>query len=187
VKGRRDLLVLVLLSLLAIASWWMRVEPEMRARSRAENGSPEYFAEGMEVIATNELGRPRHRLRAERLEHYLDDRGTLLLHPRLSVYEEDKPPWEIVSERGKVSPGGDLVVLEGAVTITREEAPGSQGVRILTRDLRIQPDTRYAETDQHVEIFRQNDWMESDGAQVWFTEPGRIKFLSNVRGRYEVN
>ena len=79
------------------------------------------------------------------------------------------------------------MVLEGDVTITREEAPGTQGVRILTRDLRVQPDTRYAETDQHVEIFRQNDWMESDGAQVWFTEPGRIKFLSNVRGRYEIN
>jgi lipopolysaccharide export system protein LptC len=187
VKVRRDLLVLVLLSLLAIASWWARVEPEMRSRSRAENGSPEYFANAMEVMATNEQGRLRHRLRAERLEHYLDDRGTLLLQPRLSVYEEDKPPWEIVSDRGKVSPGGELVVLQGDVTITRDEAPGTAGVRILTRDLRIQPDARYAETDQHVEIFHQNDWMESDGAQVWFTEPGRIKFLSHVRGRYEVN
>jgi lipopolysaccharide export system protein LptC len=187
VKGRRDLLVLLLLSMLAIASWWARVEPEMRSRSRAQNGSPDYFANGIEVMSTNQQGRLRHRLRAQRLEHYLDEQGTWLLEPRLSVYEGDTPPWEIVSERGKVSPGGKLVVLEGDVTITREEAPGTRGVRILTKDLVVQPDTRYAETDQHVEIFRQDDWMESDGAQVWFTEPGRIKFLSNVRGRYEVN
>ena len=184
---RRDLLVLLLLSLLAIGTWWARIEPEMRARARAENASPEYFANGAEIMATNEKGRLRHRLRAERIEHYLDDRGTLLQQPRLSVYEEGKPPWEIVSERGQVSPGGEVVLLEGDVTITREEAPGARGVRILTSDLRIQPDAHYAETDQHVEIFRQNDWMESDGAQVWFNEPGRIKFLSNVRGRYEVN
>jgi lipopolysaccharide export system protein LptC len=73
------------------------------------------------------------------------------------------------------------------VTITRAEGPDSLPVQILTRDLRIQPDAKYAETDRHVEIFRQDDWMEADGAQVWFAEPGRIKFLSNVRGRYEVN
>jgi lipopolysaccharide export system protein LptC len=187
VKGRRDLFVLALLSLLAIASWWARIEPEMRARAQAEQSSLEYFANNLEVTTTNEQGMLRHRLRAERLEHYLGERGTLLQQPRLSVYEEDKPPWQIVSERGQVSPGGELVVLEGEVTITREEGPGNPEVRILTRDLRIQPDEQYAETDQHVEIFRHNDWMESDGAQVWFTEPGRIKFLSNVRGRYEVN
>lgn len=186
-KARRDLFVLVLLSLLAVASWWLRVEPELRPLSSRDGESPDYFANGLEITATNEWGKPRHRLRAVRVEHYLGDRGTLLEQPQLTVYEEGAPPWEIVSERGTVSPGGDMVVLQGEVTISREQGPETRAVRMLTRDLRIQPDEKYAETDQHVEIFRQNDWVESDGAQVWFAEPGRIKFLSNVRGRYEVN
>ena len=60
------------------------------------------------------------------------------------------------------------------------------GGSAVTDQLRVKPKESYAETDRHVKVTSQLDWLESDGMRIWFEDPIRIKFLSRVKARYEV-
>ena len=181
------LLALLLLSLLAGFGWWLGPGREAPPSRQAPAHTPQYVVNGLEVLSTGENGQPEHRLRAAQLRHYDDDGSTELRDPQLTIYDPETPPWEVSSERGWVSEDGDLVRLQGEVIITRAAGPKNRPVHILTSELRVEPDREYAETDQQVEIYSNEDWVRSVGAQVWFGEALRVKFLSTVRGRYELN
>jgi len=185
--SERFFIALVAAAGLAVASWllqatWRRPEVESH---RAH--TPDYYVKGLEIAAMDEEGKPRHRLKARTMRHFDDTDTTELEAPDLTVYDPERPPWEVTAENGWVSPDGEEVLLQGEVVITRPEGPQTRALRIVTRDLRVYPDKDYAETDAHVELFSRDHWMESVGARVWFEEPVRIKFLSQVRGRHEIN
>ena len=179
--------LLVALAGLAAATWWLQAEWHRQPARNPQAHTPDYFATGLEITAMDEAGKPRHRLKASKMMHYDDDDTTELESPDLTVYDPERPPWKVTAESGWVSPEGDEVLLQGEVIINRPESPKTRPLRIVTRDLRVFPDKDYAETDQHVEMFSRNHWMESVGAEVWFEEPIRIRFLSQVRGRHEIN
>lgn len=90
------------------------------------------------------------------------------------------------SETGWVSGDKALVLLQGKVNIDRPAATGIRPIHIITRDLRVQPNNNYAETDADAYTKSRNDWIESTGMQIWFARPIRVKLLANVRGRYEI-
>jgi lipopolysaccharide export system protein LptC len=79
------------------------------------------------------------------------------------------------------------VLLTGEVIINRKGQGRLRPLRAVTSKLRVRPLENYAETDRHVRIDSRDDWLESDGAEIWFEEPVRMKFLSSVKARYEIN
>ncbi len=132
-------------------------------------------------------GKPARQLIAERITHYPDDNSTELTKPKMTIYDGDRPPWRIRSERGWVSGDGEIILLQGEVHIDRSIAAGVRPIHITTRDLRAQPKDNYVESDADTHIISQSDTLDSKGIQIWFSQPVRIKLLANVRGRYEVN
>lgn len=186
-RNYQYVLALLLLSLLAGFGWWLGPGREEAPPGAASPHSPQYVIDGLEVVENDAEGRPAHRLRAPQLRHFDDDGRTELDAPRLTLYDPETPPWEVEAEAGWVSKGGDRVHLQGQVVIQRDAGPANRPVRIETSDLWVEPGREYAETDRHVAIYSNQDWIHSDGAQVWFSEAMRVKFLANVRGRYEIN
>jgi lipopolysaccharide export system protein LptC len=173
-------------AVLAVATWLLQATWRRQEAGPPQAHTPDYYATGLQVTAMDERGKPRHRLKARKMRHYDDTDTTELETPDLVIYDPERPPWEVMAESGWISPDGEEVLLRGEVVITRPEGPKAQALRIVTRDLRVYPDKDYAETDEHVEMFSRDHWMESVGARVWFEEPVRIKFLSQVRGRHEI-
>ncbi len=149
--------------------------------------TPDYYVEDFSITTMGVDGKLERTLSAERMLHYPDDDSTELTRPHLVIYEEGAPPWKIKSERGWVSGDGQLVLLNGAVEIDRAAAPGIRPVHIDTHNLRVRPKENYAETDEKVKIRSLGDVQRSVGMQAWLGEPIRIKFLSKVRGHYEIN
>jgi lipopolysaccharide export system protein LptC len=57
-------------------------------------------------------------------------------------------------------------------------------MRIDTTNLRVQPHQDYAETDEHVRVVSEANWVDATGMQAWLRPPTRLKFLSEVTGYY---
>ena len=132
-------------------------------------------------------GRPAKRLKAQRMSHFKDDDSTELVSPRLTIYEPQRPPWQVVSETGWVSPDGEVVLLRGEVHIDRAAGQDVRPLNVVTRDLRVQPKHNYAETDQPATLISGENRIDTVGVQAWFSTPAHFKFLSRVRGHYEVH
>ena len=132
----------------------------------------------------NETGQPAHRLQAERAHHYTDDDTTELQQPQLQVFQLESPPWDVRSQSALISADGELVLLSGDVAIMRDGDARNRPVRIDTRNLRVQPQQDYAETDEKVRVETDRDWLDAVGMQAWLRPPSRIKFLSQVKGHY---
>ncbi|MGD1983730.1 MAG: LPS export ABC transporter periplasmic protein LptC [Chromatiaceae bacterium] len=183
----RHLVLALLVAGAALLSWWLSEPPaETAERSARPDGPREvaYRVRGFEVVRMTPAGIPAHRLTAETLWHFIDDDTTELDTPHLTVFQNDEPPWEIDAERAWVSSDGSLVLLSGEVIIDRAAGARSPPTTIVTRDLRVQPDQDYAETDEPVRVETDSDWLTAVGMRAWLRPPSRITFLSDVEGFY---
>lgn len=177
----------LLLIFAAVLSWWLVQQDERPALQPVEKRGPraiDYYVTGLDVTQMTNSGVPAHRLRAQHLRHFTDDDTTELKQPHLTVFQADAPPWEVDAAQAWVSADGSLVLLSGDVLIERKAGGDNRAMRIATRDLRVQPQQDYAETDEKVRVKSDADWLDATGMQVWLRPPSRFKFLSQVKGYY---
>jgi len=174
------------LTVAAAISWWLARQPGSIPQASRPSGprTIDYYVAGFDVTRMTEAGRPAHRLRAQNLRHFTDDDTSELQAPHLTVYQDETPPWEVDAEKGWVSADGSLVLLSGEVLIERAGNAENRPVRMITRELRVQPQQDYAETDEKVRVESDADWVDAVGMQAWFRPPSRLKFLSQVKAYY---
>ena len=180
-------IALVLLTLVVAVTSWRAVQQEEPVAQTFTQGGPrtiDYQVSGLDVTRMTAAGRPAHRLLAASLRHYTDDDTTELEQPHLTVFQDDAPPWEVDSETAWMSADGSLILLSGEVLIERQGNTANRPLRILTRNLRVQPGEDYAETDEKVRVESDLDWLDAVGMQAWLRPPSRLKFLSQVKGFY---
>ena len=181
-------LVLLLVATAGL-SWWLGQAPPSGpdpTAPRAPDAAREvdYTITRFDVVRMTEAGKPAHRLRGRQLRHFVDDDTAELSEPRLTVFQDEEPPWEIGAERAWISADGSLVLLTGEVAIDRAGDGENPPMRLRTRDLRVQPREDYAETDEKVRVETDTDWLDAVGMQAWLRPPSRLKFLSQVKGSY---
>jgi lipopolysaccharide export system protein LptC len=178
---------LVLAALAGLSVWLLeRVEPVPEA-ARAPRTSPDYYLENFVASAMDEDGRLRERLRADMMYHYPHDESAELIRPRLEVYRnEEAPPWLIDAEHGWLYEGGELILLHGDVHMEREASPQTgPAMRLITREVRVRPAARYAETDEPVTMLRGDATrIEAVGMRAHLGD-GWVELLSTVRGRHD--
>jgi lipopolysaccharide export system protein LptC len=180
----RPTIALVLLALVFAGTWALlpQSEPEPEIAPAGGGRMVDYAITGLEVVRMTAAGVPAHRLLGRQLRHYADDGTSAVDQPRLSVFQGTDPPWEIQSEDALVSADGDLLLLRGEVVIERAAGQDNRPLRMVTRDLRVQPSQDYAETDEAVRLDSDADWIEAVGMQAWLRPPSRLKLLSQVKG-----
>lgn len=182
----RQLQLLGLFVLLVGGSWWLARQTPESVPYQPTPHSPDYIVEQFNITEMGLDGRPDKRLTGERMLHFPDDDSTELTRPMMTVYDGQRPPWQIRSETGWLSGDRELLLLQGQVNIDRAAAPGVRPLQLVTRDLRVQPEQNYAETDADVFSRSRADWVVSKGMQAWLAKPIRVKLLSNVRGLYDI-
>ncbi len=183
---RKDLIIGSVLLMLAGTSWWLAESTgSKKPDDQAGEHTPDYFLEGFTGVKMDTTGKPEQKLVAQRMTHYPDDDSTELKQPRLTLYDEARPPWRVRSETGWISSDGEVWLLQGVVNIDRSAAPGVRPTHIVTRDLRVQPRDNYLESDAKVHMHSENNRLDAKGIRIWYSKPVRIKLLANVRGYYE--
>ncbi|MFI3154920.1 MAG: LPS export ABC transporter periplasmic protein LptC [Methylococcaceae bacterium] len=147
--------------------------------------SPDYFSKGYSKWEMNDLGRPNSKLLAEAMIHYSDDGTTHLENPIMFFYNDKTPPWVIKSETGILSADGKDLLLNGKVYVDRASGEGVRELKIYTFNLKVKPETSYAETNEWAELISLPNWTTGIGMKLFFAQPIHLELLSNVKGNYE--
>lgn len=174
------------LSLSAGLSWWLyaQLQSTTQPTAPAPRHVVDYYAENFTATAMDDQGKPRHRLEAAKLVHYMDDDTSKLTQPRLQVFEPGTPPWHVRADVGWLSSQGKTVRLEDDVQIHRSAGPHTRPLDAYTTWLLIRPDDGYAETNRPIRTVSTGVEVESVGMQAYLDE-NRLKLLSGVRGTYD--
>ena len=179
---------LALLFVLAAGSALMLydLDSELLGASQASAQVPDFFAENFATTVLDERGRPRRRLEAQYMAHYLGTEAQEFTRPYLVMYREAATPWHVRSERGRLSAKGDLMLMMGDVLIWRNRPDGERDFEIKTRDLRVLPDEEYGETHQPVVITTRRTRSRGVGMRA-FLDERRLELLSQVQTIYDRN
>lgn len=182
----RKLLAPLLVAIIAGLSIWLFQDQPEKGSTTTEHtqSAADSFMENFTTQALDAQGHLQYQLQAMYMAHYVDDNRSDLTHPQFIAYRPDGQRWTVVAERGQALDGSQQIMLNGAVTLTRQAndtAPVTLEIR--TRDVKIKPADDYAETEQHTTIIRNEGTLETTGLKIHFRE-GQIQLLSQVRGIY---
>ena len=175
------------LLLAGIGTWWLAERgavEDIAARQSDGSGAPDYYVNDLTATTMTSEGNPARTLRTPHLQHLPASDVTAIQSPRFSVYQDEGQPWQVRAEHGQISADGEIILLQGIVTVEKAGTGGTRALRLVTQDLRIHPSRDYAETDEPVRVESDGDRIDASGMQAWLRNPVRLKFLSRVRGHY---
>jgi len=173
-------------ALLTLMSAWLN---QLAERPQVQDNTgfthdPDYIVEHFNVQAFDISGKPRHRLIAQRMTHYMDDDTTELDQPRFRLTTADQAPVDISARRGLMFGDRDSVHFLGDVRATRS-ASRDQTAFILTGEhLRAVPDAGLLSSDKPV-ILRQGKSVIHAGGLYVDDHNQRLELTGGVRGLYE--
>ncbi len=175
------------LLIIAVISWWLvkLTGSDELGRITVPAHSPDYFSKGYTKWEMSEFGIPKSKLIADEMIHYSDDSTTHMTNPVMFFYNEKTPPWAIKSETGILSADGKDLLLNGEVAVERAAAEGVRELKIYTSNLKVKPETSYAETDAWAKLVSLPNWTTGIGMKLTFADPIHIELLSHVKGNYE--
>jgi len=138
----RTLIAVMVLALLAGASWWIgrNVAPLTAVSDPRARHDPDYVIQNFSSTVMNEHGRKKYVLTANRLVHYPDDDTAHLEHPYLIQYPEGGVAVHAVADTGIVPGDADEIYMQGRVRVTRGADTRVAGGVITADTMRIELD-----------------------------------------------
>jgi lipopolysaccharide export system protein LptC len=178
----------VYLVIATLLSWWLvklTGLDEIINTSHAPPHSPDYYSKGYIKWEMNENGQLKSKLQADQMFHYRDDGSTVMVKPLMYSYDQKNPPWVMASESGIMSADGKNLQLNGSVSIDRTRGVGLRPLRINTSNLKVKPETSYAETVEWAELISPPNKTTGTGMKMTYAQPIHLELLSQVKGKYE--
>lgn len=181
-RRRTRLFLTLTFSGLVLAYWGFRGEDYQPVTTERDKSQDiDGFMINSETLQFDAQGQPKQQLSAKRIEHLPEQDRSLLYQPEILKYRADSPDLLSVAQRGEVGPDSQEILLIDQVKVTEQS---TDGYRLLTDFLRIEPDNDYAETDSPVTLLHSRGRMDSIGMQV-FMDQDRVVLLQDVRGHHE--
>ncbi|NTV96827.1 MAG: LPS export ABC transporter periplasmic protein LptC [Thiobacillus sp.] len=147
---------------------------------------PDYFVEDFNATAFDAAGKPRYRLAAVRMTHYMDDDSAELIAPRFVREGTGVARVVVRSLRGLVSSEGENVYFLGDVRMMSERAGNGSPIELTSEYLRVIPDSDLIRTDKPVLIKDgraelRGGAMQADGKKNTLELTGRVKGIYENR------
>lgn len=176
---------LVLLFCVGVTAWLAnRLDPERGAPRKAASHEPDSYMKEFTRTAMDENGNIKNRLRATLMTHFPDDDSSELVSPRLEIYNGDAKPWNVTADRAWASAHHDVILLYGPVNAWRPDDVGGREVEVITSDVRVLPETKYAESEHPTTITTAESVTHGVGMRARLGI-NRLELLERVKSRYE--
>jgi lipopolysaccharide export system protein LptC len=164
-----------------LLGWWqLRPEPEPPAPEVERARLPDYVVSRFNAVETDDMGKPSRSLVADQLRQYVEEDVSELDRPRMTLYQREGDiavePWRARADTGLVLPGGEEVLLEGAVELERKGDASRPDTHMETELMRIWHKQAFAETDRPVQVTSALDRLNATGMRLWYDEPVRAQF-----------
>jgi len=186
-QPRRLLIPAAIVAFIAIGAWIQLLLTSATPEIPLDEQHPDYIVTSARITEMSETGTPERILEASILRHYSTRDLSEAENPVLELRPADSTHWHVEADSAQVTRHGDEILLEGGVQIDTLEDPARDPMHIRTRDLRVLQKEAYAETAQPTVIESTHHRIEGIGMQAWLEEPVRVKLLTQVRGRHEID
>jgi lipopolysaccharide export system protein LptC len=163
--------------------WLYGLQDEEKISVEPEPRTPDYTYEGILLTVVNPEGKMVYRIKAPMMAHFGDDNTIKVKSPDMLFYRDDAPPLEVRSERAWLSSGGEEIMLLGSVSIVRPEIEPTSTLTIKTRNLRVFPEKKSADTDETVLAFNDIYRIQGLGGSIDL-DSGYFKIHQQARGVY---
>jgi len=172
---------------LAAGSWWLAdtLTPKETPATKPSHGKVDYYSTNVSRTVMTPEGKPKSLLFAVTMTHFKGADRTEMDKPVMTLYKPGAAPWVIHSESAKSLSGASAIFLNGDVLITRENDRGEL-FKIITRNVKYEPDKDYAETAEHATILGPLDELSGTGMQVYFEPELKANLLADVRRKHEM-
>ncbi|MCL6415230.1 LPS export ABC transporter periplasmic protein LptC [Aestuariirhabdus sp. Z084] len=154
--------------------------PNIDPRERQE---VDFYLDNAQVTRFNELGKPDHRLKAERVNHFPHNDTTMIREPRV-ILIRDMGERLISARSGKLLPGNEDLELWDDVSMTMLSREGLETGRLDTDFITLYSEQQLAETNRPVVITSPEGITHAVGMKAHLNQD-RVQLQSNVRGIYE--
>ncbi len=178
----RGILTLVLLVGAIVSGWslWtQRIDPN---KTSVVGGRSDYVLHDFELIALDGTGTESFTLRAPMLARSPGDRSMALTTPLFLLPDKQGHHWQVRSDTGWVSPGGDEVRLRGDVR-TRSPEQDARRTTMNTEQLNVFPDDSRATSTAIVTITQPGSILRGRGLEADL-DTRQYRLLSEVHSRY---
>ncbi len=165
----------------------VRNEPALQ--SQHQNPDFNSYSEGINTSLYRVDGNINYTLQAQRQVHY-NDKTIKLEKPFIRLFQDGESRWNIIADSGKISSAKtenettvDTIELLGNVQVYCLDNFGNRTL-MSTEYLTLDPNLEVLETDNPVSVVTDTLHQSSVG-MVANLKLDEIKFLSEIRGRYE--
>jgi lipopolysaccharide export system protein LptC len=175
------------LLVIALISWWLATINGWNEsdRTQAPAHSADYFSKGYTKWEMSPSGLLKSQVFADQMLHYSDDGTTHMTKPVMYSLDAKNPPWVIRSETGVLSADSKSLLLNGKVNLERAKNQQVKALTINTSNLKVNPETSYAETNQWAELISPPNRTTGVGMKLVYAQPIHLELLSQVKGKYE--
>ncbi len=177
-------IALVLLSIAALASWYLARDDggDVAAPVAPASVHRGYYLEDARILGTGEDGSLLYEIRAEFAEQQPDQRIRFSAVV-IDYTPQSDVPWTIHADTALLSAADNRVLLEGRVLARSEEGVSGDLTELRTNSLVFDPERQVAETDDRIQI-RIGERNLAGTGMLAFLKENRVEIRSNVSGRF---
>lgn len=165
-------LPVVLMGLLALATWWLvrnAPMPLLPAIERQQGNQPDYFMKSFSVKSFDASGRLQSEVQGEEARHYPDSDTLEIDNARMRSVTPKGRRTVATADRALTNADGSEVQLFGNAIVTREPLPATPGspaqprLEFRSEFLHAYTHTERVRSDKPVTLTRGNDRFTADG------------------------
>ena len=179
----RNVLVIVLLSIAAIGSWYMaRPQATETGEELPYDGAHRgYYLKHARILGTGEDGQLLYEIRAEHAEQQ-QDQSIEFSGVNILYSPDSRIPWTVNADAATLKEDHPTIALRGHVQIVNNGTSSENETEIRTQYLELDPDRFIAQTEQRVQIRFGTRSLTATGMLASLNDD-RIELKSNVRGK----
>jgi lipopolysaccharide export system protein LptC len=188
------LMPLILMGALTLVTFWLVQKvtpPEKSTLERVRLHEPDYTITNGALSALNEMGNTKYRILGNKVIHYDDDASIDILTPRMRLFQLDKAPVTVKSDKGHID--GDLTILDlvdnASILRPAQAATASQAatLRMLASStyFKVLINDDVIETNRPMTLEQGMSIMQSTAGGKFNNVEQSMTLLGQVKGRIE--